>query len=149
MASKSLYSYRGLKVSIGPNSFIELQIENQSIRLAKAQVKALSKVLSEALLKAEQSPKLDNDDNELGIYLKRHRETSNVSQAELANFMGYSTSQFVSNWERGIAPPPVDQLKKICAKTGGDAEEAYRMYEKRVVRETRDKLVAEFKDVGR
>lgn len=49
--------------------------------------------------------------NILGDYLKNCRLQANLSQAEVANHLGYSSPQFISNMERGICAPP---LKKIA-----------------------------------
>lgn len=32
--------------------------------------------------------------------------------------MGYTTSQFVSNWERGISLPPFDSLRRLARVLG-------------------------------
>lgn len=42
----------------------------------------------------------------LGNFLKEKRTQSGLSQKDVATKLGYSTSQFVSNWERGISRPP-------------------------------------------
>ena len=36
------------------------------------------------------------------------------SQSWLAEKLGYSTSQFVSNWERDLCMPPFDAAKKMA-----------------------------------
>ena len=47
-------------------------------------------------------------------YLKKSRENAGLSQKEVANFLGYSSGQFVSNWERGLADPPVNIVKRLA-----------------------------------
>jgi transcriptional regulator with XRE-family HTH domain len=49
-----------------------------------------------------------------GKFLKERREQMGLSQAVIAEKMGYTTPQFVSNWERGIAMPPIKTLKKLA-----------------------------------
>jgi len=49
--------------------------------------------------------------NILGDYLKNCRLQANLSQSEVADQLGYSSPQFISNMERGICAPP---LKKIA-----------------------------------
>ncbi|MFP5518296.1 MAG: helix-turn-helix domain-containing protein [Bdellovibrionia bacterium] len=49
----------------------------------------------------------------LGHFLKEKRELAGLSQKDVATKLGYSTPQFVSNWERGISTPPLKTLKKI------------------------------------
>lgn len=56
------------------------------------------------------------DFNELGTYLKKKRELADVSQTELAKKLGYTSPQFVSNWERGLAAPPPEKMK-VLVKT--------------------------------
>ena len=46
--------------------------------------------------------------------LKQKRREADLKQGEVAEFLGYSTSQFISNWERGISNPPVYVLKKLA-----------------------------------
>lgn len=46
----------------------------------------------------------------LGKYLKKKREESGWSQGRLAVYLGYSSGQHVSNWERGKVTPSTDTL---------------------------------------
>lgn len=46
-------------------------------------------------------------------FLRESRIKANMSQIEVASELGYSTSQFISNWERELAAPPVKVLKKL------------------------------------
>jgi transcriptional regulator with XRE-family HTH domain len=50
---------------------------------------------------------------EFGKYLRQKREDVNLSQGEVARKLDYSTAQFVSNWERGLAAPPADKMKRL------------------------------------
>ena len=47
-------------------------------------------------------------------FFKQAREKQEMSQAELGRRLGYTTGQFVSNWERQKSNPPDHQLKKLC-----------------------------------
>ncbi len=49
----------------------------------------------------------------LAQYLSLKRERVGIRQKEVADQLGYKTSQFVSNWERGHSVPPLNALKKI------------------------------------
>lgn len=51
---------------------------------------------------------------ELSKTLKQARINANLSQKQLAEKMGYKTSQFVSNNERGVSQPAMSTLKKLC-----------------------------------
>ncbi|KYG63703.1 transcriptional regulator [Bdellovibrio bacteriovorus] len=52
--------------------------------------------------------------NQLGNFLKEKRSAAGLSQADVAKKLGYSTSQFISNWERGLSTPPVSVLKILA-----------------------------------
>lgn len=48
--------------------------------------------------------------------LRGFRENVKLTQGDVAKEFGYSTSQFVSNWERGLSRPPkiiVTRLAKL------------------------------------
>jgi transcriptional regulator with XRE-family HTH domain len=53
-----------------------------------------------------------------GSFLKNAREKRNVTQSELAKKLGYTTSQFISNWERGLCDPPMDAIPEISQFLG-------------------------------
>lgn len=63
------------------------------------------------------------DKKTLGEILKAKRIAANISQATVAQHFGYSTPQFISNWERDVSAPPVDILKKIAALYGVSGDE--------------------------
>ncbi len=46
--------------------------------------------------------------------IKTKRVEKKYSQVKLAKLLGYSSGQFVSNWERGESYPPMDRLAKIA-----------------------------------
>lgn len=50
----------------------------------------------------------------LRIFLREARLEAGFSQAKVAKALGYTSSQFVSNWERGLAEPPAATLKKLA-----------------------------------
>lgn len=49
----------------------------------------------------------------LAAYLKEKRVEAGLTQLEVAKKLGYSSPQFVSNWERGLANPPVFVLRDL------------------------------------
>lgn len=49
--------------------------------------------------------------NMLGDFLKKKREAVDLSQGQVAKKLGYTSAQFISNWERGLSGPP---LKTLC-----------------------------------
>jgi len=51
---------------------------------------------------------------EIGSLFKSKRKALGLTQLIVAKRLGYGSSQFISNFERAIALPPVKDLKKIC-----------------------------------
>ncbi len=49
----------------------------------------------------------------LSNYLHQKRSAKNITQSNLASVLGYTSPQFISNWERGLAKPPFDTLRKM------------------------------------
>ena len=46
----------------------------------------------------------------LNDYLRQKRVDSGLSQLDVARELGYSSPQFVSNWERGLVSPPLETI---------------------------------------
>lgn len=59
----------------------------------------------------------------VGEFLKQKRVDSDLTQSQVAEALGYTSPQFISNWERGLCSPPLDQLDKICNMYEIDKEE--------------------------
>lgn len=57
-----------------------------------------------------------------GEFLKKSREAQGLSQKDVSTVLGYNTSQFISNWERGLSLPPIPTLRKLAKVYGIDAE---------------------------
>ena len=49
----------------------------------------------------------------LGDYLQAMRIKAGLTQREVSLALGYSSAQFISNFERGIAVPPLKKLKVL------------------------------------
>jgi transcriptional regulator with XRE-family HTH domain len=47
-------------------------------------------------------------------YLKQSRVNAGLSQKQVSEKLGYSSSQFISNWERGLSAPPAKAVKKLA-----------------------------------
>lgn len=47
----------------------------------------------------------------LGAFLREARLAKGYSQKEIADALGYSSAQFISNFECGIAVPPLPRMK--------------------------------------
>lgn len=57
---------------------------------------------------------MDPTSKRLSAYLKRKRVAAGLSQSAVACELGYSSSQMISNWERGLCHPPLSRLKDIA-----------------------------------
>ncbi|HWU45112.1 MAG TPA: helix-turn-helix transcriptional regulator [Bdellovibrio sp.] len=51
--------------------------------------------------------------NILADFLKQKRSAAGLSQRDVADKLGYTTPQFISNWERGVSHPPINALKRL------------------------------------
>lgn len=49
----------------------------------------------------------------LGQYLQEMRIRADLTQREVSSTLGYSSAQFISNFERGISTPPLKKLKVL------------------------------------
>jgi transcriptional regulator with XRE-family HTH domain len=49
----------------------------------------------------------------IGEYFRDRRIDAGLTQADVAQALGLSTGQFISNWERGVSMPPMDYLPKL------------------------------------
>jgi transcriptional regulator with XRE-family HTH domain len=54
--------------------------------------------------------------------LKLKRVEKGFSQEKLATLLGYTSGQFISNWERGESFPPIDRLAKLSLLFGYEDE---------------------------
>jgi transcriptional regulator with XRE-family HTH domain len=72
----------------------------------------------------------------LNDYLKQKRLDSGLSQLDVAKVLGYSSPQFVSNWERGLVSPPLETIAVLIDLYKIPTGEVIN----RIVEETRDYL---------
>lgn len=56
----------------------------------------------------------------VGEYLAAMRSKAGLTQRQVSLALNYSSAQFISNFERGIAVPPLKKLKKIVKLYGLD-----------------------------
>jgi transcriptional regulator with XRE-family HTH domain len=52
--------------------------------------------------------------NSLAEFLRTSRIDAGLSQRNVSKTLGYRTSQFISNWERGVSLPPGRALRQIA-----------------------------------
>jgi transcriptional regulator with XRE-family HTH domain len=62
---------------------------------------------------------------ELGKYLQGLREKAGLSQKDVSSKLGYQTSQFVSNWERGLCPPAMNSIRPLAKMFHIDAAKLF------------------------
>lgn len=58
-----------------------------------------------------------------GLWLKQKRKLASLSQAAVSETLGYSSAQFVSNWERDLSLPPKRTLEKLSTMLNITVEE--------------------------
>jgi transcriptional regulator with XRE-family HTH domain len=63
----------------------------------------------------------------LGSYFKRKREENGLTQLEVSRALGYTSSQYISNFERGLCTPPMKKLKQLVKLFRLDENEVLRM----------------------
>jgi transcriptional regulator with XRE-family HTH domain len=51
---------------------------------------------------------------ELGEFLREQRVKAGLTQRDVSVALGYSSAQFISNFERGIAAPPLKKMKILA-----------------------------------
>ena len=72
----------------------------------------------------------------LNDYLRQKRVDSGLSQLDVARELGYSSPQFVSNWERGLVSPPLETIAVLVDLYKIPATEVVN----KILEETRDYL---------
>lgn len=74
--------------------------------------------------------------NLLSEYLRKKRESAKLSQRYVSTQLGYSTPQFISNWERGVSQPPVFSIKKVASIYGISSDELFEKILSATIQET-------------
>jgi len=59
----------------------------------------------------------------LGAFLSVARTEAKLTQKSVATSLGYSSAQFISNWERGLSQPPAGVIAKIVDLYRVDVED--------------------------
>lgn len=65
---------------------------------------------------------------EIGLFLKRQRLKSGLTQKNISDAFHLSSTQFVSNWERGCCLPPMEYLPQLCKILNIDKELLIKIY---------------------
>ncbi len=74
-------------------------------------------------------------------YLKQKRENAGLSQKQVSEKLGYTTPQFISNWERGISTPPMKTVKKLASMYSIPVDEIFNL----LLQETLQQVTLDFK----
>ena len=64
----------------------------------------------------------------LNRFIRERRLALGLSQKHIANKLGYSSAQFISNWERGLSRPPVTALRKVALILNIEADEIFNIF---------------------
>lgn len=80
----------------------------------------------------------------LGTFLYEKRIASGLTQNQVAKELGYGTSQFISNWERGISAPPIVAISTLCRLYSVSEDELFELIVKNSLEKTEASLRAEF-----
>ena len=83
----------------------------------------------------------DGKFKKIGEYFRTRREAKGLTQEEIARFLGYSSKQIVSNWERGVCSPPLNQVSALIRVLGLDESEVAEVF----IDATREELIEKFK----
>jgi len=80
----------------------------------------------------------------LASFLKNARTSAGLSQKEVAVVLGYKSSQFVSNWERGLSSPPIGTLRHLCRLYKTDEREVFQIIREIAIQKLESDLEREF-----
>lgn len=58
---------------------------------------------------------------DLATFLRTARNAAGITQKSAATAFGYSSGQFISNWENGISVPPPYKVNEVAALYKVDA----------------------------
>jgi len=83
--------------------------------------------------------------NKLGDFLREKRTRIGLTQGYIANTLGYTSPQFISNWERGIAQPPVDIMYKLSKLLRVHEDDLFQLVLEIAIAEATEKLRKAFK----
>jgi transcriptional regulator with XRE-family HTH domain len=79
-------------------------------------------------------------------YLKQKRTEAGLTQAGVAETLGYSTAQFISNWERGESVPPIGILKSLAELYKIPPQELFEHLVQYILATTEQDLIRKFRE---
>lgn len=83
-----------------------------------------------------------------GQYLRSKRQQVGLSQLDVSKKLGYTSSQFVSNWERGVSAPPLSIYHQLADLYQLGLEDLFEQSLEAKVREVRSSYQKEFEIVA-
>lgn len=82
--------------------------------------------------------------SEFHVYLKNLRVRATLSQESVAHALGYESSQFVSNWERGLSHPPLKAVPVLARLYQVSTQEMYQNLESAIMKNLKSSLRKRF-----
>jgi transcriptional regulator with XRE-family HTH domain len=83
--------------------------------------------------------------DQLPVLLRKKRIASGHTQNQVAVKLGYSSPQFISNWERGLSCPPVNVIGKISSLYKVSENELFELIVSATIVRVESNLRREFK----
>lgn len=83
----------------------------------------------------------------LGSFIRKMRLENDYSQADLASNLGYTSPQFISDWERGISSPPVKKLHELAVLLEVKVDVLFELLVTLATQQLVESLSKEFKQV--
>ncbi|MBO9666171.1 MAG: helix-turn-helix transcriptional regulator [Bdellovibrio sp.] len=74
------------------------------------------------------------------------RIQSGLTQDDVAKALKYSTGQFISNWERGISAPPVQNIRQLARLYNSNAEALFNLVLAAAIESSKESLTKRFKE---
>jgi transcriptional regulator with XRE-family HTH domain len=87
---------------------------------------------------------INMSDLQLKDYLRSARERAYFTQAEVSEALGYETSQFISNWERGLSCPPLRALNMIAKLYKVNIDELFELIVSFTLKQTENAMTTEY-----
>ena len=87
----------------------------------------------------------NNTVSSLSVFLREKRMRAGLSQAKVARVLGYTTAQFVSNWERGLSEPPLETFRTLAKLYSIPMDEMFEAVLKSTIQKVSEDLKEKFK----
>lgn len=87
----------------------------------------------------------NTNERQLGVFLRESRVRAGLSQMQVAKKLGYTTAQFISNWERGVSEPPLKALKTLAKIYSVSMDDIFQLILRSTIEKVTEDLKARFK----